>query len=191
MLAPTRVIQRLIVPISLSFEPYIVFSSVQFSRSVVYNCLRLHESQHTRPPWSITNSWSSLKLMSIESVMPSSHLVLCRSLLLLPPIPPSIRVFSNESVLCIRLPKYWSFSLSISPSDEYSGLIACRIDWLDLLTIQGTLKSFLQHHRSKAFILWHSAFFIVQLSHPYMTTGKTIDLAIWTFVGKDKLNFVI
>jgi len=129
--------------------------------------------------------------MSFESVMPSSHLILCCSLLLLPPIPPSIRVFSNESVLCIRLPKYWSFSLSISPSDEYSGLIACRIDWLDLLTIQGTLKSFLQHHRSKAFILWHSAFFIVQLSHPYMTTGKTIDLAIWTFVGKDKLNFVI
>ena len=128
---------------------------------------------------SVTNSRSSLRLTSIESVMPSSHLILCRPLL-----PPSIRVFSNESVLRIRWTKCWSFSLSISPSDEYSGLIACRIDWLDLPTIQGTLKSFLQHHRSKAFILWHSAFFIVQLSHPYMTTGKTIALTRWTFVDK-------
>ena len=129
--------------------------------------------------------------MSIKSVMPSSHLILCCPLLLLPLIPPSIRVFSNESVLRITWPKYWSFSFSIIPSNECSGLISYRIDWLDLLTIQEILKSFLQHHSSKAFILWHSAFFIVQLSHPYMTTGKTIDLAIWIFVGKDELDFVI
>ena len=132
---------------------------------------------------SITNSQSLLKLMSTELVMPSSHLILFRPLLLLPPIPPSIRVFSNESVLCIRCPKYWSFSFSIIPSNEYSVLISCRIDWLDLLAIQGTLKSLLQYHSSKASILQHSAFFIVQLSHPYMTIGKTIALTIWTFVG--------
>ena len=121
-----------------------------------------------------TNSQSIPKLMSIESVMPSSHLILCRPLLLLPSIPPSIRVFSNESILCTRWPKYWSFSLSISPSNEYSGLISFRMDWLDLLAVQGTLKSLLQYHSSKASILRHSAFFIVQLSHLYMTTGKTI-----------------
>ena len=133
---------------------------------------------------SITNSRSSLKLVSIESVMPSSHLILCRPLLLLPPIPPSIRVFSNESTLLMRWPKYWSFSFSISPSNEHPGLISFRIDWLDLLAVQGTLKNLLQHHSSKASILQCSAFFIVQLSHPYMTTGKTIALTRQTFIGK-------
>ena len=122
--------------------------------------------------------------MSIESVMPSNHLILCRPRLLLPSIPPSITVFSNESALHIRWPKYWSFSFNIHPSNEHPGLISFRIDWLDLLAIQGTLKSLLQHHSSKATILRHSAFFIVQLSHPYMTTGKTITLTRRTFVGK-------
>ena len=131
----------------------------------------------------MTTSWSLLKLMSIESVMPSNHLILCRPLLLLPSIFPSIRVFSNKSALRIR-PKYWSFSFSISPSNEYLGLISFRMDWLDLLAVQGTLKSLLQYHSSKASILWCSAFFIVQLSHPYMTAGKTIALTRWTFVGK-------
>ena len=124
------------------------------------------------------------KLMSIESVMPSSHLILCRSLLFLPPIPTSIRVFSNESALCIRWPKYWSFSFSISPSKEHQGLISFRMDCLDLLAVQGTPKSLLQHHSSKASVLWHSAFFTVQLSYPYMTIGKTMALTRWTFVGK-------
>ena len=133
---------------------------------------------------SITNSWSLLRLMSIESVMPSHHLILCRPLLLLSSVFPSIRVFSNESVLCIRWLKYWSSSFSISPSNEYSGLISFRIDLLDLLAALKTLKSLLQQHSSKTSILWHSAFFIVQLSHPYMTTGKTIALTRWTFVGK-------
>src|SRR5574338_303224 len=133
---------------------------------------------------SITNSRSSLKLMSIESVMPSRHLILCRPLLLLPPIPPSIRVFSNESTLRMRWPKYWSFSFSISPSNEHPGLISLRMDWLDLLEVQGTLKSLLQHHSSKASILQCSAFFTVQISHPYMTTGKTIALTRRTFVSK-------
>ena len=125
-----------------------------------------------------------LKLMSIESMMPSSHLILCRPLLLLPPIPPIIRVFSNESTLCMRWPKYWSFSFSISPSNEHPGLISFRMDWLDLLAVQGTLKSLLQQHSSKASILRCSVFFTVQLSHPYTTTGKTIALTRWTFVGK-------
>ena len=133
---------------------------------------------------SITNFWSSPKLMSIESVMPSSHLILCRPLLFLPPVPPSIRVFSNESTLHMRWPKCWSFRFSISPSKEIPGLISFRMDWLDLLAVQGTLKSLLQHHSSKASILRRSAFFTVQLSHPYMTTGKTIALTRWTFVGK-------
>ena len=132
----------------------------------------------------IANSWSLLKLMSIETVMPSNHRILCRPLLLLSSIPPSIRVFSNESILRMRWPKYWSFSLSISPSSEYLGLIFFRMDWLDLLAVQGTLKSLLQHHSSKASVLQHSAFFTVQFSHPYMTTGKTIPLTRWTFVGK-------
>ena len=133
---------------------------------------------------SFTISWSLLKLMSTESVMPSNHLILSCHLLLLPSVFPSIRVFSNESVLHIRWPNYWSFSFSISPSNEYSGLISFRMDWLDLLAVQGTLKSLLQHHSSKALILRHSAFFIVQLSHLNTTTGKAIDLTIWTFVSK-------
>ena len=128
---------------------------------------------------SITNSWSLLKLMSIESVMPSNHLILCHPLLLLPSIFPSIRVFSNESALHIRWPKYWSCSFSISPSNEHLGLISFRMDWSDLLAVQGILKSLLQHHNSKASILHRSAFFIVQLSHPYMTTRKTIALTRW------------
>ena len=132
---------------------------------------------------SITNSQSLLKLMSIELVMPSSHLILCHPLLL-PPIPPSIRVFSNESTLHMRWPEYWSFSFSISPSNKHPGQISFRMDWLDLLAVQGTLKSLLQHHSSKASRLRHSAFFTVQFSHPYMTTGKTIALTRWTFVGK-------
>ena len=133
---------------------------------------------------SITNSRSSFRLTSIESVMPSSHLILCHPLLLLPPIPPSIRVFSNESTLRVRWPKYWSFSFSIIPSKEIPGLISFRMDWLDLLAVQGTLKSLLQHHSSKASILQHSVFFTVQLSHPYVTTGKTIALTRQTFVGR-------
>ena len=133
---------------------------------------------------SITNSQSLLKLMSIESVMPSNHLLLCRPLLLPPSIFPSIRVFSNESVLHMRWPKYWSFSFSISPSNEHPGLISFRMDWLDLLAVQRILKSLLQHHSSKASILRHSAFFTVQLSHPYMTIGKTIALTRWSFADK-------
>ena len=133
---------------------------------------------------SITNSWSLPKPMSVESVMPSNHLIPCRPLLLLPSIFPSIRVFSNESALCIRWPKYWSFSFNINPSNEHPGLISFRIDWLDLLSVQGTLKSLLQHHSSKASILQSSAFFMVQLSHPHMTTGKTIASTRQTFVGK-------
>jgi len=135
-------------------------------------------------PLSITNPWSLLKLMSIELVMPSNHFILCHALLLLPSIFPSIRVFSNESVLHIEWPKYCSFSFNISPSNEYSGLISFRMDWLDLLAVQGTLKSLLQHHSSKTSVLWCSAFLIVQLSHLYLTTGKTIALTRRTFVGK-------
>ena len=158
-------------------------SSVQFSRSVVSNSMT---------PWtaacqaslSLTISRSLLKLMSIESVMPFNHLVLCGLLLLLPPIFPSIRVFSSESIFCIRWSKYWSFSFSISPSYEYSGLTSFRMDWFDLLAVQRTLKSLLQHHSSKASILRHSAFFIVQLSHPCRTIGKTIALTMWIFVGR-------
>ena len=133
---------------------------------------------------SITNSWSTPKLMSIELVMLSNHLILCHPILFLPSIFPSIWVFSNESALCMRWPKYWSFSFNISPSDEHPGLISFRMNWLDLLAFQGTLKSLLQHHGSKASILQRSAFFIIQLSHPYKTTGKTTALSIWTFVGK-------
>ena len=140
---------------------------------------------------SITNFWSLLRLMPIESVMPSSHLILCRPLLLLPPIPPSIRVFSHESTLHMRWPKYWSFSFSISPSSENPGLMPFRMDWLDLLEVQGTLKSLLQHHSSKASIFRHSAFFTVQLSHPYMTTGKTIALTSRSLLAKQCLCFLI
>ena len=161
------------------------FSSVHFSRSVVSNSLRPHVPQHARPPCpSPTPGVYSIKLMSIESVMPSNHIIICRPLLFLPSIFPSIRVFSNESALHIRWPKYWSFSFNISPSNEHPGLISFRMDLLDLLAVQGTLKSLLQHHGSKASILWHPDFFIVQLSHPYMTTGKTIALTRQTFVGK-------
>ena len=133
---------------------------------------------------SITNSWSPPKPMSVELVMPSNHLILCHPLLCLPSILPSIRVFSNESALRIRWPKYWSFSFNIRPSNEHPGLISFRMDWLDLLAVQGTLKSLLQHHSSRASVLQRSAFFIVQLSHPYMTIGKTIALTTRTFVGK-------
>ena len=154
--------------------------------SVAQSCPTLCDPMNcsTPGPLSITNSRSSPKLMCIELVMPSNHLILCCPLLLLPSILPSIRVFSNESALCIRWPKYWSFSFSIGPSNEHPGLISFKMDWLDLLAVQGTLKRLLQHHRSKASILRCSAFLIVQLSHPYMTTGKTIALTRWTFVGK-------
>ena len=159
------------------------FSSVQFSRSVMSDSATPWIAAH-QASLSITNSQSSLRLMSIELVMPSSHLILGRPLLLLPPIPPSIRVFSNESTLHMRWPKHWSFSFSIIASKEIPGLMPFRMDWLDLLAVQGTLKSLLQHHNSKASILWRSAFFTVQLSHPYMTTGKTIALTRRTLVGK-------
>ena len=157
--------------------------SVQFSYSVVTDSTTPGTAA-CQASLSITNYHSLLKLMSIKSVMTSNHLILCHPLLLLPSIFPGIRVFSSELVLCIRWPKYWSFSFSISPSNEFSGLISFRMDWLDLLAVQGTFKSLLQYHSSKASILRHSAFFTVQLSHPYMTTGKTIPLTRWTFVGK-------
>ena len=158
---------------------------IQFS-SVTQSCPTVCDPMnHThQASLSITNSRSLLKPMPIESVGPSSHLVVCRPLLLLPPIPPSIRVFSNESTLCMRWPKYWIFSFSISPSNEHPGLISFKMDWLDLLVVQGTLKSLVQHHSSKASIFRCSAFLTVQLSHPYMTTGKTIALTRQTFVGK-------
>ena len=169
-----------------------MFSSGQFS-SVTQLCPTF------ATPWiaerqaslSVTNSQSSLRLTSIESVMPSSHLILCHPFFLLPSIPPNIRVFSNESALRMRWPKYWSFSFSIIPSKEIPGLISFRMDCLDLLAVQGTLRSLVQHHSSKASILWRSAFFTVQLSHPYMTTGKTIALTRRTFVGKVCLCFWI
>ena len=153
----------------------------QFSSVQLLSHVRLCPCQSSL---SITNSRSLPKLMTIESMMPTSHLILCLPLLLLPTIPPNIRVFSNESTLRIRWSKYWSFSFSISPSNEHPGLISFRMDWLDFLAVQGTLKCLLQHHSSKASILQHSAFFTVQLSHPHMTTGKTIALTRWTFVGK-------
>ena len=155
----------------------------QFSRSVVSNSLRPHESQHARPPCPSTTPGVHPN-SSVKSVMPSSHLILCRPLLLPSPIPPSIRVFFSESALHMRWPKYWSFSFSIIPSKEHPGMISFRMDWLHLLAVQGTLNSLLQHHSSKASVLWRSAFFTVQLSHPYMTTGKTIALTRRTFVAK-------
>ena len=162
-----------------------IFSSVQFS-SVAQSCLTLCNPMNCSLPGLPLHHQlrNSLRLTSIESVMPSSYLILCRPLLLLPPIPPSIRVFSNESTLLMRWPKYWTFSFSIIPSKEIPGLNSFRMDWLDLLAVQGTLKSFLQHHSSKASILRCSAFFTVQLSHLYMTNGKTIALTRRTFVGK-------
>ena len=173
---------------SQGFETHLCCFIYQPSVSVQFlSCVLLFAS-----PWSaacqaslsISNSRSLPKLMSIESVMSSNHLILCHPTLPLPSILPQIRVFSNESVLCITWPKYWSFSFNISPSNEHPGLISFRMDWLDLLVVQGTLKSLLQHHSSKASILWHSGFFILQLSYPYMTTGKTIALTSWTFVDK-------
>ena len=166
------------------------FSSVQFSCSFMSNSLQSHEPQQHQASLSITNSRSLPKFMSIESGMPSNHLILCCSLLLPSSIIPNIRVFSNESVFHNRWPKYWSFSFTISPSKEHSGLISFRMDWLDLLAAQGTLKCLLQHHNSKASILLCSAFFIVQLSHPHMTIGKTVTLAIWIFIGKVLFLFV-
>ena len=160
----------------MSFSSVQSFSRVQLSATPWTTALQASLS--------ITNSRSLPKLMPIELVMPSNHLVLCRPLLLLSSIFPSIGVFSNESALHTRWPKYWSFSFNISPSNKHPGLISFRTDWLDLLTVQGTLKSLFQHHSSKASILLHWAFFIVQLSHPYMTTGKTVALTRWTFVGK-------
>ena len=191
----TAVLSPLINSLLLSFlGPLTNFSPVYDSHfpassygSVQFSCVRLFETPCTaahQTSLCITNSWSLPKLMSIESVMPSNHLILCCPLLLLPSIFPSTRAFSNESVLHIRWPKYWSFSFNISPSDEGSELISYRMDWLDLFAVQGTLNSLLQHHRSKASILQCSAFFIVQLSHPYMTTEKTITLTRWTFIGK-------
>ena len=172
---------------AFSFHP-----SAPLSQDLFSSIQSLSHLQDFATPWtaahqaslSITNSWSLPKLVSLELVMPSNHFILCHPLLFLPSIFPSIRVFSNESVLHIRWPKYWSFSLSISPSNEHPGLFSFRMDWLDLLAVQRTLKSILQHHSSKASILWHSAFFAVQLSHPYMTTGRTIDFTRRTFVGK-------
>ena len=160
---------------------------IQFSSVQLLSRVRRFVTPWTAARWaylSITNFQSLLKLMSIESVMPSSHLILCHPLLFLPSVFPSIIVFSNESALCIRWPKCWSFSFNISPSNEHPGLMSFRIDWLDFLAVQGTFKSLLQHRSSKASIFWHSAFFIVQLSHPYMTIGKTIALTKRTFVGK-------
>ena len=165
---------------------------IQFS-SVTRLCPTLCDPMNHSTPasLSITNSRSPPKHMSIESVMPSNHLILCHPLLLLPSIFPSIRVFSNESTLHMKWPRYWSFSFDISPSNEHPGLISFRMDWLDLLAVQGTLKSLLQHHSSKALILRHSAFFIVQLSHPYMITGKTIALTRRTFVDKVMSRLVL
>ena len=168
-----------------NLSPYWAFVFIYIMERTEFSSVQsLSHVQIFATPWiaahqaslSITNSRSSLRLTSIESVMPSSHLNLCCPLLLLPPIPPSIRVSSNESTLHMRWPKYWSFSFSISPSKEHPGLISFRMDWLDLLAVQGTLKSLLQHHSSKASVLWRSAFFTVQLSHAYTTTGKTIAL---------------
>ena len=166
-----------------NFHDFLKKLLLLFSCSVIHNFLRQHRLQHTSFPV-LTVSGSLLKVMSIESVTPPNHLILCHPLLLLPSIFPSIRVFPNELALRIRWPKYWSFSFSISPSNEYSKLNSFRIDWLDLLVIQRTLKSLLQHHSLKAWVLLHSAFFIVQLSHLYMTTGETIALTMWTFVCK-------
>ena len=156
--------------------------AVQFSCSVLSDSLQPHESQHAGPPCPSPTPGVHSNSLSVESVMLSSHLILCHPFLFLPPIPPSIRVFSNESTLCMRWPKYWSFNFSIIPSTEIPGLIFFRMDWLDLRAVQGTLKSLLQHDSSKASILRRSALYTVQLSHPYMTTGKTIALTRWTFL---------
>ena len=168
--------------------PIFFSTSIEIIQSVQsLSCVQLFVTPWTsahQTPLSITNSWSLLKLMSTELVMPSNHLILCYPLLLLPSIFPRIRVFSNESVFHLRWPKYWSFDFSISSSNEYSGLIFFRMDWLDLLAVQGSLKTLLQHHSAKTSILQHSSFFMVQLSHPYLTTEKTIALTRWTFVSR-------
>ena len=181
--------QELIIFLFLSSHSHLYHdtASVRSASSVQFSHVQLFATPCTtarQASLSIINSLNLLKLMSIELVMPSNHLILCHPHLLLPSVFPSIRVFSSESVLHIRWPKYWSFSFNISPSNEYLGLISFRMDWLDLLAVQGTLRSLRQHHSSKASILWCSAFFIVQLSQPYMTTGKTIALTSWTFVRK-------
>ena len=172
------------INIYIWYRLYIICISVQFSHSVVSDSLWPHGLQHTRLlcPSPTSGVYSSSCLLSL--LMPSNHLISCHLLLLQTSIFPSIRIFSNELALCIRWPKYWNFSFSVSLSNKYSVLISFQIDWFDPLAVQGTLKSLLQHHSSKASILWHSAFFMVQLSHPYMTTGKTIALTRWTFVGK-------
>ena len=170
-------------------EGHILFSSVQSLSCVPTLCDPMDCSTPGLPVHCQT--WSVLKLMSIELVMPSSHLILCRPLLLTPSIFPNLMVFSSESVLHIRWPKYWSFSFSVSPSKEHPGLISFRMDWFDLLAVQGGLKSLLQHHSSEASTLLHAAFFIVQLPHPHMTTGETIALTRWTFVGKVMSLFLI
>ena len=167
-----------------SFEKNLVLGKIDSGRRMERQRMRWLAASPTQWTWVWVNSRSLLKLVSIESVMPSNHLTLCCPLFLPPSIFPSIRVFSNESALCIRWPKCWSFSFNISPSNEHPGLISFRMDWLDLLAVQGTLKTLLQHHSSKAWILWHSALFTVQISHLYMTTGKTIALTRRTFVGK-------
>ena len=181
MSLPSHIFYMKIEKLKFLIYSFPIFTQIQFSHSVVSDSLWPYSMPGFLP---IFNCQSLLKLMSIEWVMPSNHLILCRPLFLLPSIFPSIRVFSKKPVLCIRWPKYWNFSFSISPSNKYSGLISFMMDWLDLLAIRGTLKSLLQHHSSKASILQCSAFFIVQLSHPYMTTGKTIASTRQTFVGK-------
>ena len=185
--SPTIIVLLLISPFILVSICLTCCGAPTFSSVQSLSHVRLFATPWTaacQASLSITNSWSLPKLMSIESVMPSNHLILCCPLLLPPSVFPSIRVFSNKSVLCIRWPKYWSFSFNITPSSEHSGLISFRMDCLDLLAVQWTLKSLIQHHSSKGSILWHSAFSTVQPSHPYMTTGKTIALIRQTFVGK-------
>ena len=180
-------INAIVLLYSLFLHNLVYLPSVQFNSVQLLSRVRLFSTPWTaahQASLSITNSRNLLKLVSIESMMPSNHLILCHPLLLLPSIIPSIRVFSNKSVIGIRWPKYWSFNFNICPSNEYSGLISFRINWLDLLAVQGTLKSLLQHRSSKVSILQHSVLFMVQLSHPYVTTGKTIALTRRTFVGK-------
>ena len=177
-ISPGCSLEGLMLKLKLQYFGHLMRRADSFKKTLMRGKIedrRRRGRQRMRWLAGITNSQSSPKLMSIESVMPSSHLILCRPFLLLPPIPPSIRVFSNESTLLMRWPKYWSFSFSIIPSNEHPGLISFRMDWLDLLAVQGTCKSLLQHHSSKASILQRLAFFTVQLSHPYMTSGKSLD----------------
>ena len=175
-----RILPERFLHLKGQYTPSVQFSSVAPSYPTL--CNHMHCSNPGLPVHHQLPEFTQTHV--IESVMPSNYLILCRYLLLLPPIPPSIRVFSNESTLCIRWPKYWSFSFSISPSNEHPGLICFRMDWLDFLAVQGTLKSLRQQHRSKASIIWHPAFFSVQFSHAYMTTGKTIAFSSWTLLAK-------